>query len=74
MLEIRRRAGGCKKLAQALGYKNHSSVVKWREVPSRHIVQIEKKFNIPRELIRPDLFDGLCISRAKYPVEGKERE
>lgn len=54
--ELRKRVGGCKKLAEGLGLRSHSAVLKWNKIPDKHIVTIEEKFGIPREQLRPDLY------------------
>ncbi|MFS8368816.1 YdaS family helix-turn-helix protein [Acetobacter indonesiensis] len=54
--ELRKRVGGCKKLAEGLGLRSHTAVLKWNKIPDRHIIAIEKKFSIPREELRPDLY------------------
>ena len=48
--------GGPVKLARALGYRTHSAVLKWKEIPAQHLTAIEREFGIPREQLRPDLY------------------
>lgn len=54
--ELRKRVGGCKRLAEGLGLRSHSPVLKWKKIPDKHIVAIESVFGIPREELRPDLY------------------
>ncbi|WP_415460141.1 YdaS family helix-turn-helix protein [Acetobacter orientalis] len=54
--DLRKRVGGCKKLAEGLGLRSHSAVLKWKKIPDKYIVAIEQKFSIPREELRPDLY------------------
>lgn len=55
--ELRKRVGGCKKLAEGIGLRSHSAVLKWKRIPDKHIVAIESAFGIPREELRPDLYE-----------------
>lgn len=54
--ELRKRVGGCKKLAEGIGLRSHSAVLKWNKIPDKHLVTIERVFGIPREELRPDLY------------------
>lgn len=54
--ELRKRVGGCKKLALGIGLRSHSAVLNWKKIPDKYIVAIEQKFGIPREELRPDLY------------------
>ena len=51
-----RTAGDQYALAQRLGI-TQSAVSHWKEVPSRHIIAIEKATGVSRRLLRPDLYD-----------------
>lgn len=51
-------AGGRRALARGLGI-TVQSVNKWRRVPRKRIVQIEKLFGVPRHLLAPDIFKGV---------------
>jgi DNA-binding transcriptional regulator YdaS (Cro superfamily) len=42
-------------LARALGI-NPSAVAQWERVPAERIVQIERLTNVPRNVLRPDLY------------------
>ncbi|MPQ75101.1 YdaS family helix-turn-helix protein [Acetobacter senegalensis] len=55
--ELRKRVGGCKRLAEGIGLRSHSSVLKWKRIPDKHIIAIESAFGIPREELRPDLYE-----------------
>jgi len=48
-------AGGMESLARALGI-NPSAVAQWERVPAERIVQIERLTNVPRNVLRPDLY------------------
>jgi len=48
--------GGPSALAKVLGVK-HSTPILWKEIPPHHCPSIEANFGIPREQLRPDLFD-----------------
>lgn len=55
--DIVERAGGPAKLARLLGFKSHTSILRWAKVPERRIVAVERVTGIPREQLRPDLFE-----------------
>lgn len=61
--EVISRAGGCSRLASCLGIKSHTTVLRWKRVPDKYLVDIERVFGIPREEMRPDLFLGLSVGR-----------
>jgi hypothetical protein len=48
-------AGGAEPLARALGI-NPSAVAQWERAPAERLVQIERLTNVPRDVLRPDLF------------------
>ena len=50
------KAGGLRPLARCLGL-SHASVIQWRNVPIDRVFAIEKKLGIPREELRPDIFN-----------------
>ncbi|KXV63855.1 YdaS family helix-turn-helix protein [Gluconobacter oxydans] len=56
-------AGGSARMAAQLGLRSHASVIRWKRVPSRHLVTIERLYGVPREKLRPDLYAGLTIIR-----------
>ena len=55
--DILKQVGTTAYIARALGLKTHSAVVKWEKVPAKHCVKLEALFGIPREILRPDLFE-----------------
>lgn len=57
------KAGGCSRLASGLGIKSHATVLRWKRVPDKYLVDIERVFGIPREEMRPDLFLGISVDR-----------
>lgn len=61
--ELISRAGGACNLSRALGMKTHSAVLKWKAIPVPHLLKIEQVYSIPREELRPDLFDGVTVVR-----------
>ena len=48
-------AGGLSALARGLGI-TAQSIVKWRRVPRKRILQIERLTLVPREQLAPDLY------------------
>jgi DNA-binding transcriptional regulator YdaS (Cro superfamily) len=48
-------AGGQAALARQLGL-TRAAVNRWRMVPSKWIVEIERLTGVPREKLRPDLY------------------
>jgi len=48
--------GGPTALSKALGLR-HSTPLLWKAIPPHHCPEIERKFGIPRERLRPDLFE-----------------
>ena len=49
-------AGSQVKLAKLLGI-SHQAINKWRDVPTRHLVAIERATGVHRSLLRPDLYE-----------------
>jgi DNA-binding transcriptional regulator YdaS (Cro superfamily) len=43
-------------LARSLGI-THGAVNQWRRVPAERVVDVERVTGIPREKLRPDIFD-----------------
>jgi DNA-binding transcriptional regulator YdaS (Cro superfamily) len=50
------RAGGYRALAKVLGIQP-TAVWRWERVPAERCVQIEREVGVPRETLRPDLFE-----------------
>jgi DNA-binding transcriptional regulator YdaS (Cro superfamily) len=57
-------AGSQAKLAQALGV-SRAAIHYWRQVPIKHLMTIEKLYNIPRQALRPDLYGGSNESESR---------
>lgn len=55
MKAVRGRAG---KLADSLGI-THAAIPQWREVPADRLIAVEKLTGISRQVLRPDLFEGM---------------
>lgn len=54
-------AGSQVKLAKLLGI-THQAINKWRDVPTRHIIAVERITGVHRSLLRPDLYEGELYS------------
>lgn len=50
------KAGGMRALARALGI-NYQAIQSWKRIPAERVVAIERITGIPREQLRPDLYD-----------------
>ena len=48
-------AGGINALARALRI-DAAAVSRWRQIPSRRVIQIEQSLGVRREILRPDLY------------------
>lgn len=55
--ELVKLVGSAKRVASAVGLKQHSSVLRWREIPLKYVLKIEKAFSIPRFYLRPDFWE-----------------
>lgn len=55
--ELIDKAGGPAKVARLLGFKSHTSILKWKKIPERRLLEVERVTGIPREQLRPDLFE-----------------
>ncbi|CAK7193421.1 hypothetical protein COMNV_01636 [Commensalibacter sp. Nvir] len=53
--EIIQKAGGCFRLSKSLGI-THAAVRKWKTVPVKRLLAVERITGIPREELRPDIF------------------
>ena len=50
------RVGGARELARLLGISKQA-IYKWTKVPASQIIRIEKATGVPRELLRPELYE-----------------
>ena len=50
-------AGSINALARALDI-DPAAVSRWRQVPQKRIIEIERVIGVPREKLRPDLYEG----------------
>jgi DNA-binding transcriptional regulator YdaS (Cro superfamily) len=50
-----KKAGGVRALARALGI-SHTAILTWRRVPYERLIEVEKITDIPREILRPELY------------------
>lgn len=55
-------AGGVAKLARLLDI-NYQAVYQWKRIPAERLIQIEQVTDIPRDKLRPDLFEGYVRKR-----------
>jgi len=51
-------AGGYTALGRKIGITGEA-IMQWREVPSRRVLLVERITGIPKELLRPDLYQPL---------------
>ena len=61
LLEAIEKAGGLRALARQLGIA-HQSILQWERAPAERIVEIERVTGVPRQELRPDLFEGMRLS------------
>ena len=55
---LKAERGNLTKLAAAIGV-TPGAIAQWDKVPADRIVEIERATNIPRQKLRPDLFEGM---------------
>jgi DNA-binding transcriptional regulator YdaS (Cro superfamily) len=48
--------GGVSAMAEAFGV-SRQAISKWDRVPIRHVPRITKETKIPRQILRPDLYE-----------------
>lgn len=48
-------AGGCAKLAEALGV-TRGAIYLWKRVPAERVIPVERATGVPRQQLRPDLY------------------
>jgi DNA-binding transcriptional regulator YdaS (Cro superfamily) len=65
---IIKAGGGISELAAKLGL-HRATVWGWKEVPPRHVINVEKVTGIPREELRPDLYPATASERAASSEE-----
>jgi transcriptional regulator with XRE-family HTH domain len=53
--ELRAKGGSYRSIGARLGV-SAQAVNRWRRIPQDRILQVEKEFKIPREVLRPDLY------------------
>lgn len=46
------------------------TIIQWNEVPAQHVVAIERATGIPRQSLRPDLYEGMASLAASEPQPG----
>ena len=54
--EVIEAAGGTGNLAKQLGIK-HQAIYQWKQIPVHRVIEIEKLTGIPRDRLRPDLYE-----------------
>lgn len=57
LIEVFRAMGSATALAKALGV-TRAAVSRWERLPLRHLGTVSKLTNIPRQKLRPDLYDA----------------
>ncbi len=55
-------------MSRHLGHRTHTSVLKWNQVPARHVIAVESLTGIPREELRPDLYPPRRPTRRTTPT------
>jgi len=64
LIDLIVKAGSQAELARALGV-SRAAIHYWRQVPIKHLLTIEKLYNIPRQALRPDLYGGSNESESR---------
>ena len=57
-LQLLKATTNVSKLASELGV-SRMAVYQWKEVPANRLVEIEQLTGIPRQDLRPDLYEGM---------------
>jgi DNA-binding transcriptional regulator YdaS (Cro superfamily) len=55
--DIIKAAGGCAKLARALGC-HHTSILGWKQVPPKRVPAVSHVTGISRHALRPDMYEA----------------
>jgi len=66
-----RAAGGVRSLARKLGI-SHNAICQWDRVPYNWLITVEKVTGVPRDKLRPELFQE--YKRTKHPKQLKQLE
>jgi DNA-binding transcriptional regulator YdaS (Cro superfamily) len=64
-------AGGLRSLARGIGISS-PSIVQWKCIPAGRVVQIERLTGIPREALRPDLYEKGPREKKEASVRGND--
>lgn len=57
LIDVFRAMGSATALAKALGV-TRAAVSRWDRIPIRHLAAVSKLTSIPRQKLRPDLYDA----------------
>jgi DNA-binding transcriptional regulator YdaS (Cro superfamily) len=57
-LQLLKATTNISKLATDLGI-SRIAIYKWTKVPAKWLIQIERQTGIPRQDLRPDLYEGM---------------
>lgn len=68
-----KKAGGMRALGRALGI-NYQAIQSWNKIPAERIVDIERVTGVPREQLRPDLYDHMSAATAYDELKSIMRE
>lgn len=63
-----RAAGSRRKLANLLGI-SAQAISQWRQIPVGRCLALERATGIPRQQLRPDVFEGLSAGAASAEQE-----
>lgn len=58
---LKAERGRLKSLAEAIGV-TPAAIPQWNKVPADRVVEIEKATGIPRQTLRPDLYEGMSAA------------
>lgn len=57
-------AGSVRALARALGISHHA-ILQWRNIPAERLLQIESVLDVPRHIMRPELYKGYVRKKSR---------